>query len=113
MWTFGRKIAAGFTLAFVLLVAVGAVAYRSIAALTQTSYMVAHAHVVLEHLTTAQSLLKDAETGARGFLLTGDEVFLEPYLMARPRILAELSALDRLGDTDPEQRAAAAWDGRP
>ncbi len=36
MWTFGRKIAAGFALAFVLLVAVGVVSYRCIAALTQT-----------------------------------------------------------------------------
>lgn len=47
-------------------------------------------------LTKAQGLLsalKDAETGARGFLLTGDEAFLEPYsdvLLNVPKQLAEL-----------------------
>jgi CheY-like chemotaxis protein/signal transduction histidine kinase len=53
----------------------------------------------------AQELRKlavDMETGMRGFLLTGDDAFLVPYLTARPRFdsagdaLAELVAGDRL-----------------
>ena len=35
MWTFGKKIAAGFALSFVVLVGVGVVAYRSITALAR------------------------------------------------------------------------------
>src|SRR5260370_7267558 len=79
MWTFGRKIAAGFALAFVLLAIIGAVAYRSIGALTDTSRLVTHTHQVLEHIADVLSLLKDAETGQRGYVITGDEAFLEPY----------------------------------
>jgi len=79
MWTFGRKIAAGFALAFLLLLGIGAVAYRSIATLTSTSHSVAVTHQVLEHIAGVLSLLKDAETGQRGFVITGDDSYLEPY----------------------------------
>jgi signal transduction histidine kinase/AmiR/NasT family two-component response regulator len=42
------------------------------------------------------SELKDAETGQRGFALTGDEVFLEPYLAVRDTVLGHLTALRSL-----------------
>jgi CHASE3 domain sensor protein len=62
MWTFGKKVAAGFALSFVLLLGIGLIAYRGITSLTQTSYWVAHTHLVLEHLSNVLGLLKDAET---------------------------------------------------
>jgi PAS domain S-box-containing protein len=44
---------------------------------------------------TAQfvSALKDAETGYRGYLLTQDKAFLQPYLMVRDTLEARLTAL--------------------
>jgi CHASE3 domain sensor protein len=85
-WTFGRKIAAGFTLSFLLLAAIGAVAYRSIAALTETSYAVDHTHLILEQIAAVLNLMKDAETGQRGFVITGDLAFLQPYTDATAKI---------------------------
>ena len=76
MWTFGRKIAAGFTLAFLLLLGIGAVAYRSITSLTNTNQLITHAYKVLEDVAEVLSLLKDAETGQRGYIITADEAFL-------------------------------------
>ncbi|MCU1279834.1 MAG: histidine kinase [bacterium] len=105
MWTFGKKIAAGFALSFLTLAAVGAVAYRAIATLTTTSYRVAHTHEVLEHIASVLSLLKDAETGQRGFVITGDEGFLEPYhgaVQSLDRTLHELRELTR--DNDSQQK---------
>lgn len=78
-WTFGKKIAAGFALSFVLLVAIGSVAYQSIGTLTHTSDAVDHTHLVLEHIASILSLVKDGETGQRGYVITGDSLFLEPY----------------------------------
>lgn len=98
MWTVGRKIAAGFALTFVLLMSIGLVAYRSIGSLTTTSEMVAHTHIVLDRAATLLSLVKDAETGQRGFVITGDESFLEPHRGALgeiPAIVAELRTLTR------------------
>jgi methyl-accepting chemotaxis protein len=96
MWTFGRRIAAGFTLSFVLLAVIGAVAYRSINTLTNTSRLVAHTHEVIEHIADLLSQLKDAETGQRGYVITGDEAFLDPYqsgVGSLPKVVKELRQL--------------------
>src|ERR1700676_2243420 len=79
MWTFGRKIAAGFTLAFLLLLGIGTVACRSISSVTNSSQSITHTYKVLEDVAEVLSLLKDAETGQRGYVITADEAFLEPY----------------------------------
>ena len=96
MWTFGRKIAAGFALSFLLLLGIGFVAYRSLNSLTTTSHLVAHTHEVLEHIAEMLSLLKDAETAQRGYVITGDDTFLEPYhaaLDGLPKVIKELREL--------------------
>ena len=96
MWTFGKRIATGFTLSFVLLLVIGGVAYRSITSLTETSYWVAHTHEVIEHIVSALAAIKDIETGARGFVITGDDAFLEPYragMQGLPRAMKELRSL--------------------
>lgn len=51
---------------------------------------------VIDKANNLLSVLKDAETGQRGFLLTGDEAFLNPYLDAKnkiPNYLGELQGL--------------------
>jgi methyl-accepting chemotaxis protein len=96
MWTFGKKIAVGFAMSFILLAIIGVVAYRSIDSLTKTSYAVTHSHTVLEHLSGILSQLKDAETGQRGFVITGDEAYLEPYhtgTAATPKLIEDLRQL--------------------
>jgi methyl-accepting chemotaxis protein len=95
-WTFGRKIALGFGLSVLILLVVGAVAYRSTDVLIENNASVAHTHLVLEDVARLLSLMKDAETGQRGFVITGDEAFLEPYndaLVPVPRTLASLRSL--------------------
>lgn len=51
---------------------------------------------VLDDLRESLSNLKDAETGARGFVITGNAEFLEPHTKAKELIDADLSTLDRL-----------------
>jgi PAS domain S-box-containing protein len=49
--------------------------------------------VILKSANDLLSTLKDAETGQRGYLLTGDETFLQPYLIARDSLAAKQSNL--------------------
>src|ERR1700694_4986387 len=110
MWTFGKKIAIGFAVSFLLLLGIGGVAYRSIDALTKTSYWVTHTHNVLEHLTALVSQLKDAETGQRGFVITGDDTYLEPYeaaIVSVPKLLKDLRELTA-DNANQQKRIAAA-----
>jgi methyl-accepting chemotaxis protein len=105
MWTFGRKIAAGFTLSFLLLLGIGAVSYRSISLLANTSHTVTHTHEVLERIASVLSMLKDAETGQRGFVITGDEDYLEPYndgVEGLPKAIKELRELT--ADSENQQK---------
>ena len=50
------------------------------------------------------SLLKDAETGQRGFVITGDESFKEPYTAAIPEIPKVLKELHDLTSDNPHQQ---------
>jgi PAS domain S-box-containing protein len=54
----------------------------------------AHRRLLLE-LAQFLSTLKDAETGHRGFIITGDELYLKPYYAARARVPSELKHLEK------------------
>jgi methyl-accepting chemotaxis protein len=104
-WTFGRKIAGGFAIALVLLIAIGAVSYRSFAKLATTAEWVTHTHEVLEHLSGVLGQLKDAETGQRGYLVTGDETYLEPYQTGSATVSNVVKELRKLtADNSNEQK---------
>jgi methyl-accepting chemotaxis protein len=110
MWTFGRRIAVGFAVSFILLAAIGIVAYRSIDSLTKTSYAVTHSHTVLERLANVLNQLTDAETGQRGFVITGDEAYLDPYrsgTAAVPKLIEDLRALT-MDNLNQQHRIAEA-----
>lgn len=77
MWTFGKKIALGFGLSFLLMLVIGGMAYRTIEALTRTSYAVAHTHDQLSQLNEYASLVSDLESQQRGLLLTSRPDYLE------------------------------------
>jgi len=55
-----------------------------------------HARIVILSANYLLSELKDAETGQRGYLLTGDDAFLEPYLAVRDSISDHLEKLHQL-----------------
>ena len=55
-----------------------------------------HVLAVINSANDLLSELKDAETGQRGYVLTGDIAFLEPYLAVRGGIAAHLAALRQL-----------------
>jgi methyl-accepting chemotaxis protein len=103
-WTFGRKIAFGFGLSVLMLLIVGGVSYRSTDSLIETSHNVTHSHEVLERVTTILSLLKDAETGQRGFLLTGSDSYLEPYNSAIGSVGKTFGELRDLTTDNPRQQ---------
>jgi CheY-like chemotaxis protein/CHASE3 domain sensor protein len=64
---------------------------------------VEHTDRVINNINRSLKLSVDMETGMRGFLLTGDERFLDPYEVAKPSILAELKGLEELVADNPDQ----------
>ncbi len=70
---------------------------RSAAAMLQTMN-------VIDQLGGVISTLKDAETGQRGLLLTGDESYLAPYAAAQTSLPTELERLSRSINASPAQQ---------
>ncbi|VVN08870.1 Sensor histidine kinase RcsC [Pseudomonas fluorescens] len=64
---------------------------------------VEHTDRVINNANEAIKLTVDLETGMRGFLLSGDEKFLEPYETARPRVTVALNTLLDLTNDNPVQ----------
>lgn len=65
-----------------------------------------HSHEVLNETERVLSLAKDAETGQRGYLLTGDPRYLEPYNEAIADIEQSLDRLQRMTADNPRQQKA-------
>src|SRR5476649_342707 len=64
---------------------------------------VEHTDRVINNANRSLKLSIDMETGMRGFLLTGDEHFLDPYEVAKPAIASELKGLEALVADNPPQ----------
>ena len=69
---------------------------------------VIHTHEVLEAIDDVMSTALDAETGQRGFLITGEPAYLEPYRTAVAVMPERLSRLDQLTRDNPRQQARSA-----
>ena len=84
--SFGVLIALGFTVSFVMLVVVATVGYFSIAAIWNNTNKMAQTYEVIDQISDLTAVLTNAETGQRGYLLTGDDSYLEPYRLANAAI---------------------------
>jgi signal transduction histidine kinase len=67
---------------------------------------VVHSLAVRDQLTTVLSLVQSAETGQRGYLLTGRDDYLGPYNMARGELPQNFDRLAELISDNPEQGRA-------
>ena len=103
-WSFGRKIAAGFAVSSALLIGIGLVAYRSLDSLVTTAASVTHTYQVKDKMAAVLSSLTDAETGQRGYIITGDEAFLAPYKEALSSVANRIKELRNLTLDNPDQQ---------
>ena len=104
--TFKTRIIAGFGAALVLLICVGILSYWSVVQNANERQWVNHTHLVLEKLDALSANLIDAETGERGYLLTGEESYLEPYNGAAGKVHENSKDLRELTADNPRQQRA-------
>src|SRR5438477_3751537 len=101
----------GFALSCAFLAFVGATSYQRLAELRDASGLVGHTHEVRTELEGILSLLSDAETSQRGFLLTGAVSYLEASNAALASLPARLERLrSRTVDNPRQQERLATLD---
>lgn len=87
-----------------MVVIVAIVAYGATSTLITNFTQVRHSRTVHTDLINLLSTLKDAETGQRGYIITGDEAYLSPYTGVHPAINAQLDVLQALTANEPDEQ---------
>ncbi len=99
-----RLILTGFVIATAILGFVGWQSYRNTARFAEASEWRKHTYEVLRNLDETVARLVDAETGQRGYLLTGVDAYLEPYRAAIKNIDQTIGRLKSLTSDNPNQQ---------
>lgn len=97
-----------FAAALGLLVAVAGMNWRHAGRLEATVEWTSHAERVRTEIDRLLILLQDIEAGARGYVLTGDEDFLDRFKTARAGLDAQFNLVRELTRDNPRQQAACA-----
>ncbi|MHB1271954.1 MAG: CHASE3 domain-containing protein, partial [Rhodanobacter sp.] len=103
-WTIGTKIGAGYTLALAMLVVLGMVSYRNTTGFIEAAQMKVHSYQVLDNLNQVLSALQDAETGQRGYIIVGEDRYLQPYQAGTAAVNKALQNLRQLTADNPGQQ---------
>jgi len=98
-----RGPALAVALLVVALVADAVLSLHNIREVATSVQWVSHTNEVLTRLETVLSTLKDAETGQRGYLLTGEPAYLEPYRDAVDRLPRQIADLRQVTLDNPAQ----------
>lgn len=91
----GGPLAMAFALAVVLLIINGVVSYRAVSTLIANNDRVNQTQEVLDGFQELKVNLLQVETDARGYIMTGDDVYYDAYkqhLQAIPQRIADLKA---------------------
>ncbi|MDB5273583.1 MAG: response regulator [Chitinophagaceae bacterium] len=102
--TLSRKILVGFIACTVILIAVAVFSFKNSEKFIETNQWVNHTHEVLYEFDQLQIATVDAETGTRGFIITGNASYLEPYQNSKERINEHFDKAKMLTADNPLQQ---------
>ncbi|MEH2313026.1 MAG: response regulator [Nostoc sp.] len=101
---FFKRVAGGFGLASAILVLIGVISYQNTRLLIDSKNQVQETQEKINKLEELLSDMKDAETGQRGYILTGQESYLEPYQAVVGNIDQKVAELKDLIVDQPSQQ---------
>ena len=111
-YTVPKTLLAGFVVAALATLVIAFVNVRSAETRVQAVTAMDRSTETLRQLSLFNSALKDAEIGQRGFLLTGDPTYLQPYLRSLPLIEQRLAIVkEAAGDESSQRRIANDIEG--
>jgi signal transduction histidine kinase len=105
---FRRLLISSVGLPVALVVILAGLLFWEVSQLLEADQAADRSDAVLAQTVLVRQLLIDRETGLRGYLLTGDPVFLEPYQAADVRLPVEVDRLDEMVADAPDQQARIA-----
>src|SRR5690606_12542173 len=101
--SFQAKLAAGFLLSLLIIALVNYFSFKSIKKLEASSALVTHTQEVKTVSSEVLIHILNAETGQRGYVITGNERYLEPYRDAVSSNQNTFRRLSSLIEDNPDQ----------
>lgn len=98
------KILVGFVFVLALFFVVAFLFYTNTRAFLETNNWVEHTHQVIGEIEETMSFLKDAETEQRGYVISGNQRFLEHYNQALDKIKPQFAKIRQLTADNPRQQ---------
>ncbi|RYZ71614.1 MAG: HAMP domain-containing protein [Proteobacteria bacterium] len=100
----GSKVLGLFAIVALVGLAIFASSFRTTSELAGASSWVTHTYKVIAAYDEVRSLVKDAESSQRGYVITGEERFLEPYQAARTKMNDAIALVKKLTEDNPSQQ---------
>ncbi len=100
-----RNLQIGFGLSLLLLIITAVASYSSIRNLMDSSQWVDHTDSVLIKIDRVHSLLRDAESAQRGYLLTGDIDFQPATDVVQSQVTQVVDSIETMTSDNPRQTA--------
>jgi signal transduction histidine kinase/CHASE3 domain sensor protein/CheY-like chemotaxis protein len=85
-----------FSVMLILMVAIIIISYKNSEKIVDSTDLIVHTHEVLTGLAKVEADLTDLETGQRGFIITGQQKYLEPYTQSLATIQQNIDHLRKL-----------------
>jgi diguanylate cyclase (GGDEF)-like protein/PAS domain S-box-containing protein len=99
-----RKVQLAFGSAILALLVVGALSYRAVVLSSESDRWLGHSHEVLANLHDLDFAMETVESSTRGFVLTGNESYLETYRASRLIAAQEEEIVRSLTADNPKQQ---------
>lgn len=97
-------VRAVFVISLFVVLFIAGLGYKHISDISKSQRLVVHTYKVNVELEQILSYLKDAETGQRGFIITKDSIYLEPFLKSRSKINNTFAELKELTKNNIKQK---------
>ena len=103
--TFYQKLTTLFLVFFIGIGVIGFLAFRNNIAFVRSTKWVEHTQQVLNESEKIFSLTQSIANGERGYIITGDSDFLQPFINAREKVFLQIGKLKSLTEDNPVQQA--------
>lgn len=102
--TYDRLILIGYVAAIAILGFIGFESFRSTSGYIKSDKDVTNTHQVVETLETIQSTLKDAENTEKGYIITGKNMYLDPFINDRNKLNKITLVLSAINNNELKRR---------
>jgi signal transduction histidine kinase len=91
-----KLLLVAIALPLITLLIIGTQTYKNIISFQQQTKFIEETHQVITTLQNLLTLITDADTGQRGFVITGNETYLEPYDISLSNLSSTISRINKL-----------------